>query len=353
MSSVASAARPVTVGIDVGGTKTSCVVTDADDQLLFHQIVATEPTNLAAQVSGVALSAIHRLTKSGIDSANGSDVEIAAVGVAVPGHVEPGSGSVGLAVNLGSPSVSLGAAVEARTGLPCFVEHDARAAAMWLFHRDDTTPANQNGSDLVYVSIGTGISAGIVLDGVPLRGANEMAGEFGHALAEPDGATCACGLNGCLEALAAGPAIARAARAAVAAGSITSLAADATAEDVFRAAADGDEIAREIATRVGGQLARAIRTLVLTLGVKRVVIGGGVAAAGGALLGPISDALAAERAVSPLVEAAFSQASLELLSPELEAGARGAAAIARREVISRNSADLLARAGQREGVGEI
>jgi glucokinase len=151
-------------------------------------------------------------------------------------------------------------------------------------------------------------------------------------LADPAGPLCPCGLRGCLETVAAGPAIARQAREALAAGRISSLAPDATAAQVFLAASAGDELATEIVGRVAGHLARAIRALVLTLGVKRVVIGGGVAAAGDALLGPIRATIDHERAMSALVDAIFEQARLELLSPDLDAGARGAAAIARQRL---------------------
>jgi glucokinase len=175
-----------------------------------------------------------------------------------------------------------------------------------------------------------------------LRGANGLAGEIGHVTADPDGAACACGLNGCLEVVAAGPHIARLARAAVASGRPTTLPAEPTATDVFRAAAAGDALAAELAGAVAVRLAQAIRALVLTLGVNHIVIGGGVAAAGQALLSPVLAAIDAERAASPLVDAAFREANVELLSPATEAGARGAAAIARERVSAR----------QREGVGE-
>ena len=107
-------------------------------------------------------------------------------------------------------------------------------------------------------------------------------------------------------------------------------------------ASAGDEVALEITDRVADHLARAIRSLALTLGVKRVVIGGGVAAAGPALLEPIRSRILRECADSPLVQAALGDASVELLSPTEAPGARGAAAIARHRI----------GLPQREGVGE-
>lgn len=339
VDAVRSASHPsgLTVGIDVGGTKTSCVVTDSSDRVLHREVIATQAGRLADEL----ISLVRRVSAKVANDGAGDPVT--AVGIAVPGHVEPRTGRVGLAVNLGGADLPLGSTIADSVGVPCYVEHDARAAAAWLIDSDVASGDQLEAiGDLAYISVGTGISAGIVLDGHVLRGANGLAGEIGHASAEPDGARCPCGLNGCLETVAAGPAIARLARDAVTAGRSTSLPSDATAADVFRAAAAGDQLATELAATIAGRLARAIRGLVLTLGVRRVIVGGGVAAAGDALLEPLMSAISGERAASPLVEAAFAGATLELLSPEVEAGARGAAAIARRRAI----------AEQREGVGE-
>jgi glucokinase len=153
---------------------------------------------------------------------------------------------------------------------------------------------------------------------------------------------CACGLRGCLETIVAGPGIARQGDEAIDAGRRTTLSRHATAVEVFRAGSDGDEVAAEITDRVARHLAGAIRSLVLTLGVERVVIGGGVAAAGPALLEPIRNYIARERAASSLVDAALGHATVELLSPTVAPGAHGAAAVARHRMSMR----------QREGVGE-
>jgi predicted NBD/HSP70 family sugar kinase len=294
----------------------------------MHDIEPTLPEQLPEQLAALVQRAVARIAAD----AGGT---IAAVGVAVPGRVETHSGRIALAVNLGGHDLDLGPQLERSLGLPCFVEHDARAAATWVNAQDGN-------ADLAYLAIGTGISTGIVLNGQVLRGANGLAGEIGHITADPGGAPCACGLKGCLEVVAAGPHIARLARAAVASGRQTTLPADPTAADVFRAAAAGDPLATELAQSVAERLARAIRGLVLTLGVNHIVIGGGVAAAGDALLSLVLAAIDAERAASPLVDAAFREANVELLSPQSEAGARGAAQIARERV----------KAQQQKGVGK-
>ena len=317
-------------GVDVGGTKTSIVVTDDRDAVLYEHVAPTDGPALVAQITGLVEEAQRHLGRP-----------LAAVGVAVPGQVDAVEGSVSMAVNLGITHLRLGPLLEAALGIPAVVEHDARAAALWLSERaaDGSTHAPAN---VAFLAIGTGISAGVVLDGALLRGENGFAGEVGHVLADPAGAVCACGLRGCLETIASGPAIARQADEAMAAGRETSLPPHPSAADVFRASAAGDALSTEITDRVADHLARAIRSLALTLGVSRVVIGGGVAAAGPALLASVHSRIARERAYSPLVRAALGDASVELLSPTVAPGARGAAAIARRHLAS----------PQREGVGE-
>ena len=117
-------------------------------------------------------------------------------------------GSVSMAVNLGITHLMLGPLLQAELGVPTFVEHDARAAAVWLSEQAADGSA-ETPTSVAFLAIGTGISAGVILDGALLRGDNSYAGEVGHVVADPDGAVCACGLRGCLETIAAGPAIAR------------------------------------------------------------------------------------------------------------------------------------------------
>jgi predicted NBD/HSP70 family sugar kinase len=317
-------------GVDVGGTKTSVVVTDEQDHILYEQVAPTDRESLVGQIAGLVDGARRELRQ-----------DIAAVGVAIPGHVDTKDGSVSVAVNLGITHLPLASMLEAALGVPTFVEHDARAAALWL-SRQPAEGTTRVPASVAYLAIGTGISAGVVLDGALLRGDNGVAGEVGHVVADPDGAVCACGLRGCLETVAAGPAIGRQADEALAAGRDSVMTPRSSAADVFRASSAGDEVAIEITDQVADHLARAIRSLALMLGVRRVVIGGGVAAAGPALLEPIRSHIARERAASPLVEAALGDAAVELLSPTEAPAARGAAAIARHRIGS----------PEREGVGE-
>jgi glucokinase len=303
------------LGIDVGGTKIAGVAVDAGtDELRAERRQPLDDRPLEVQVAEVARALVH----------SSGDMRPAAIGIAVPGLVDSGTGVMRLAVNVGVAELAIGPLVGQALDAPCFVEHDARAAALWLLDRGGPRDS------LAYLSVGTGISAGIVVDGRLVRGSNGLAGEIGHTHAVDDGPTCSCGLVGCLEMVAAGPAVARVARGAVARGEASSLAAgDIGPEAVYAAAAAGDSLARGIAASVGVHLARAIRTLVLLYGIDRVVIGGGISRAGQPFLRPILDELERERSASPLMDNALNAHPVELLPPESDPGAWGAIVVAR------------------------
>ena len=308
-------------GVDVGGTKTSIVVVDDRDRVLYEQVAPTDASSLVGQIAGLVDDARREL---------GQDV--AAVGVAIPGHVDPEDGSVSMAVNLGISHLPLGSMLQTALGIPTFIEHDARAAVLWLSgHAADGSA--QAPASVAFLAIGTGISAGIVLDGAaaPRRQRPCRRGR-------PSSSPIRMGPSaraGCAAASRRSPPVrpspARPTRRwrPVAARSCRPIRAPQTSS---APAAAGDEVAVEIVDRVADHLARAIRSLALTLGVERVVIGGGVAAAGPALLDPIRSRIARDRAASPLVQAALGDATVELLSPNEAPGARGAAAIARHRI---------------------
>jgi glucokinase len=154
---------------------------------------------------------------------------------------------------------------------------------------------------------------------------------------DPQGPICACGLRGCLEMFVSGPAIARRAREAIAAGrssSLSTLDPDALdARDVYRAATEGDALACELVEDVGRRLAWAIHLLVMAYDVDRVVLGGGVSHAGDTFVQPIYTELERLRADSPLAREQLPPGVVELLPAGADAGAWGAVSIARQSVI--------------------
>jgi predicted NBD/HSP70 family sugar kinase len=240
---------------------------------------------------------------------------------------------ISLAVNLGWHRLALRDRLEALLGVPCAIENDVRAAAAGIIDRRLLGDV----ADFVYLSVGTGISAGVVLGGQVHRGTRGLAGEIGHIVVDRNGPRCPCGLIGCLETVAAGPAIARAAVEAVAAGRETQLAARdrVDAPDVFAAEAAGDPLAAEIVSRAGVALARAIHALVMTYDVERIVLGGGVSRSGTGLLRPINAELDAMRSASELA-AEILPPDVVALSPDgADAGSWGGVSIARSLIANR------------------
>ena len=238
---------------------------------------------------------------------------LAVVGVGIPGMVDSDAGAVRHAVNLGIDGnrVALGAALAESLGVPVGVENDVNAAAVGA-------AALLGVDDLVYLSIGTGIAAGAVLDGRLRRGANGAAGEIGHLAVDPDGPRCACGQRGCLETVASGAAIGR--RWPGSGG--------APFRSLLAAAADGDVEAAALRDEVARRLADAVSVLGLLLDPAVVAIGGGAAEAGSALLDAIRSALADGEGRAPLLHRADLARRLVVVPPGDGAGARGAAALA-------------------------
>jgi glucokinase len=299
-------------GVDVGGSKIAVLVVDHELRVVGRHVA---PTDIGSDTR--AVEQIAEALDAALAAAGASPDDLAAIGVGVPGRVDPLAGVVTLAVNLGWHDLPLGPWLEGRFGVPVLLENDVRAAAAGLHDRKVV-----GDEDLAYLSIGTGISAGVVLDGRLHRGVRGLAGEIGHVVLDPDGPRCACGLRGCFEAVAAGPAIQRQAAAANGEGTVH-------ASDVFGQAARGEPTATLIADRVGGYVAHAIHELVMTYDVRRVVLGGGVSSAGEPFLAPIRRALDRLRVASELAREVLPDDVAVVLPEGADAGAWGAVVLAR------------------------
>jgi glucokinase len=311
------------VGVDVGGTKVAVLVVSPDGRAIGK---AVAPSTTAG---GDALIAVIESTvQSALQMAQLPLRDVAMLGVGIPGRVDPDSGHVELALNLNLSGFPLSERLEDRLGRPSVVENDVRAAAFGLHVRGITTPA----ADLAYLSVGSGIAAGLVLDGHLYRGARGLAGEIGHAIINPGGERCGCGQRGCLEAEASGLAIGRRAEAGVRDGHKTSLrelaGSSISARDVYAAAAQGDPLGLAIADHVGRRLASAVHLLVMTCDVERVFIGGGVSHAGEAFSRPLRSAYETLRSVSVTARELLRPDVIEILSVDAEPGVWGAVAIA-------------------------
>jgi glucokinase len=216
------------------------------------------------------------------------------IGVGAPGPLDPRSGVIIEAPNLpGWVNIPLRSRLSEHFKCPVAIGNDANLAALseWRFG------AGQGTTNLVYLTISTGIGGGIIIEGELLLGSGGMAAELGHITVEPDGPLCGCGQRGHLEAVAAGPAIARHAIEMLQEGQPSILAeklqasGQITAVDVGEAAKAGDLLARAAVERAGVIIGRCLASLAHVFNPDVFVLGGGVSQIGPTLFQPIERAL--------------------------------------------------------------
>jgi glucokinase len=254
------------------------------------------------------------------------------LGVGAAGMVQS-DGVMRFAPNLAWREFPLRERIEAEVGLPTLVDNDANVAAWGEFRFG----AGRGSSDMLLVTVGTGIGGGIVSGGRVLRGAHGFAGEIGHIIVEPGGPLCGCGNLGCWEQVASGRAIGRLGREVAAehpeSGMLALVGGDpakVTGPVVTASAKRGDPAAVRILAEVGRRLGEGIAGLVNILDPDVVVVGGGVIEAGDLLLEP------ARRAFLDSVEAPEHRPNVPLVAAAManDAGAVGAADLAYRELIA-------------------
>ncbi|WP_420641121.1 ROK family protein [Candidatus Leptofilum sp.] len=305
------------VGLDVGATKTAVLVTDAEG---FALADLTQPTQ--ASSPQVLLNSLSDAIHAALAKANATPPHIRRIGLGVPGQVDPATGIVHLAVNLNLQMYPLGQALGVRFKSPITLENDVRTAAIGAFKQLYAAEPVQN---MVYLSVGTGIAAGVILNGRLYRGHNGLAGEIGHIVVAPGGALCNCGLRGCLETIVSGPAILRQFAQIEPAASKKAY----TAGDIYQLAAAGNGAAQTVVQNVSHYLAQAIHRLLMLYDVEKVVLGGGVSHNGAAFFQPILQELTLLRRQSRLADSVLREEKLYLLPANFNPGTWGAVQLAR------------------------
>ena len=328
-----AAAASATLGVDVGGTTTAVGLISRDGEVIAD---ASAPTRAAGRDP---LETIVALIAEVTRKAGKSARAIGAVGMGVPGPVDADRGLVGEPVTH-VPELegrALAAELGGRVGLPVFVDNDVNALALG----EATLGIARGVRSLVVLSTGTGIGAGIVLEGRLVRGAAGFGGELGHSPVKFDGPRCWCGLRGCLAFYASGRGIADIARSRVGAEPRTALTEAAggdpsgiTAAIVFRAAEAGDGLAASIVDDACQALGAMIGTIVNGLNPEALIVTGGVVESFARLETRIRRA-AAEYAFPR----ALAATRIEIVPGDKRAGVRGAAALAlyERDVDSRRT----------------
>jgi len=293
------------LGFDVGGTKTDAVVVACGDRILAR---VRRPTGWGA---AAVVSTVTELTAELARTVGIAPSEFTSIGIGMPGQVAPGSATVTHAVNLGIDELDLSAAIGSRFGVAVRAENDVKAAALGAYSLHGAT------GSMGYLNLGTGIAAGLVVDGRLWRGARGSAGEVGHISVDPRGRVCKCGQRGCIEALCGGGAVAEAWDRP---GSLP-------VRDVFDAADEGDPLAVELRDRLAYGVAAAVRVIVLGGDLDSVVLGGGITALGDRLLSRVVTELEGSAAASPFLASLRLTDRISLLPTGSPAAALGAAII--------------------------
>jgi glucokinase len=282
------------IGVDLGGTQIRAALANA------HGKISQRASQLTMAEEG--LEAVLRRIKGVIHQVLPADIgRVRAIGFAAPGPLDPWKGVIKDAPNLpGWKNIPLKDLMEQEFALPAFVGNDANLAAL----AEQRFGAGQGVGDLIYLTVSTGIGGGVIMDNKLLLGAHGFAAELGHQTIEAHGPRCNCGNIGCLEALAAGPAIARNARELIQSGVATRIADlvggdldKITAKVVNQAAQEGDQVAIELFRQAGFYIGIGIVNLLHIFNPSLIIIGGSVAKAGDLLFEPIR-ATVRERAMA-------------------------------------------------------
>jgi len=280
--------RGLVAAVDMGATHVNIALADFAakiiDETSFSLNIKQDPKVCLAEVSRV----LHELLKRcGINIS-----QLMAVGIGVPGPVSTDAGMVvSPPIMPGWDGFPIRDTLEKEWGCPVSLNNDAELGALgeWAYG------AGRGEKNLAFIKVGSGIGAGLIINQQIYGGTTGSAGEIGHLTIDENGPLCSCGNRGCMEAFAGGHAIAVQARKLVESGKRTLLSSipleDLTAQEVAKAARNGDLPSQEIIMRAGTFIGIAIAGLVNLFNPGAVIIGGGVAQAGDLLTTPIRQAV--------------------------------------------------------------
>ena len=277
--------RGFVAGVDMGATHLTILVANCAAHVIEEMEIPFDITRDPAACLDQADELLREVTRRACIQVE----DLLAIGLGVPGPILAEAGTViAPPIMPGWDRYPIRDTLEKRWGRRVSLNNDAELGAVgeWAYG------AGRSARNLAYIKVGTGVGAGLLLDGHIYRGATGSAGEIGHLTVDVNGPVCTCGNRGCLETIASGQAIARRAQEAVRAGKQTQMSLQGnngilTAEDVATAAGRGDLVAQQIIAESGAQLGVAIAGLVNLINPNMVVVGGGVAQIGDLFLEPV------------------------------------------------------------------
>lgn len=283
------------LALDIGGTKLAVGVAERGEFVRTGKLarIVKEPVS----APGTPESVIPRLLELALELAAAEQGTISSVGISIGGPLDHTTGTVVNFPHLpGWKDVPLCAEIRTALGVPATLDNDANLGAL-AEHR---LGAGKRYDDLVYLTISTGIGGGVIIDRKLRHGIGSGAGEVGHITVQTGGPYCACGNVGCLETMASGRAIARRAVETLTARPshgrilrdlIEGDTSRVTAEIVLQAALQGDDIAGKVWNETAEYIAIGLANIIHVLAPPIIVLGGGVAQAGDALIKPIRERL--------------------------------------------------------------
>ena len=251
-------------GVDIGGTTVKMGVFQTDGKLLYKWEIPTRRENNGETILPDITESIFQK----IEEYNIAKEDVVGVGIGVPTAVTS-DGRAKKTTNIGWPDKNIKQEMEERTGFKVNVGNDANVAALGEMWQG----GGAGYSNLVMVTLGTGVGGGIIINGRIVTGAHGGAGEIGHLfMNDEETECCGCGKTGCLEQYASATGIARFAK--------QKNMGDVTAKDVFDAVKAGDQVAIEVAEEFGAYLGYALANIAAVVDPEIFVIGGGVSKAG-------------------------------------------------------------------------
>jgi len=300
-------------GVDVGGTSVKTALVSVTGEVLHKVSFATRP-----ELGQVALCRrIHESLEASLVAIGAPAADVKGIGVGVPAFLDDEQRIILDAVNLGWKNVAFAQLLEDELGLPTALDNDANLAALgeaWV-------GAGIGAKSVLCVTVGTGVGAGVVLDGKLYRGVGGMAGEIGHLTVEREHALeCNCGKVGCLETRASATAMVRRAREEQARGSLPLNPEISGAKEVFEMAGAGQEAAQAVIQETAHWLGYGLALAAMVLNPDAIVIGGGVSKAGRIFLDPVEQAFR-----TYTLQKTATDASMRLAQLGNDAGVIGAA----------------------------
>ena len=265
-------------GVDVGGTTVKMGLFNVAGEVLEKWEIKTRTENGGeAIIPDIAAAANGKLEEKGI-----AKEEVAGIGIGIPGPINE-DGVVPHTANLGWGYKEVTRELEELTGLPCKGGNDANVAALGEAWKGGAAGY----SNVVMVTLGTGVGGGIIIGEKIITGSNGAGGEIGHLHVDDNiQGHCGCGNQGCLEQVASATGITNLANQALAASDKPSVlrGGEVSAKTVFDAVKEGDELAKEVAERFGKYLGTALASITAIVDPQAIVIGGGVSKAGPIIL---------------------------------------------------------------------